>query len=242
MAFPVTKVDYLGILVTGVSTGLELKSCKTGNSSAGLAEAKDTRGDVSAREKLPDYWAPSCEYAMSGTAAATGKIVLGTVTAVDNHAVCLKSFSISTSAAGLPSFSAAGEEIETGGKTDATIALFEFSVDRHHKAQLLAGVGTYNDVDEKNAKTLVALTQANYEVAANVTKVTVNGVIKNHDISGCHVTANLTFSQAGAVAPTFTPGDGWIVTEPLSTENPDADFPTWTMTLQKVLASTEPAT
>lgn len=81
------------------------------------------------------------------------------------------------------------------------------------------------------------MTQSSYSAQSNLTKATKDGTTLAYDVIEGQITATLTFQQTGNTEPTVTPStaSGWVVTSPLTKSCPDADYPTWTITLSKAL-------
>jgi len=225
MAFSV-PVDYVGL----ADTALILKS-STENRTAQTAEAKDARGDFIAREVFGESATPSSEYVLATDLSKA--ITLGTVTTVGSDKVVLKSFSIKTAAGQAPTVSANGETIQAAGTVSSTIAAGTITCSVRHKAQILDGAFTLSGDG-------CSLNACDYTAECELTKATVEGEIKAHDVSGGRATVTATIVQSGATAPTITAGTDWDMTTPKSVTSPDGDYETWTVTLTKSLEGTDP--
>lgn len=229
MAFP-TKPDYFGL---GANAALSLKN-STLNKSASTAEAQNEIGDTVAMEVFGEQSAPSVTYELIADLLLSA-IKLGAVTTVDSKPFVLASVSWNTAPGTVPELQCSGEQVETGATTanSTTIALPELSLKRWHDAQILGeafaltGAGCY-------------VNGCNYTASADVSKATVDGEIVAHDIQNGRIEVSVTIVQTGSTAPTLTAGTGWEIVSPLTVDNPDEDFPTWTATLRMNLTSAHP--
>lgn len=228
------KKDYFGVAAaTATSAILKLVSSQEGRT-ASVAEATDARGDVVARTVYGDYMHPSCDFSLANDWAMS--VILGTVNVFTvgsvNHNLCLRSVSIKTANGQAPSVVFSGDEVEADGVTDATVATVTGTLSYYHKAQILMsafaldGEGCY-------------LNAADYAIEADLTIPDKDGEHIRHDIHGGKVTAQITIVQGGDTVPTITAGTDWVITSPLTVTDPNADYPTYTATLVKVLGSTE---
>ena len=103
-----------------------------------------------------------------------------------------------------------------------------------HKAQILASAFTLGGEG-------CELNECTLEVSSRPSFAEVNGVIVAHDIAADKMLCKVTIVQTVAgTPPTLTAGSGWDITKPLSTDNPDEDYPTWKAELSKDLTSVEP--
>lgn len=59
-----------------------------------------------------------------------------------------------------------------------------------------------------------------------------------HDVSEGKIECAATITQTGSTTPTVTAGTGWKITSPLACDNPDADYPSYSITLTKYLSRT----
>ena len=232
MAF-IAKPDYFG-LATSISGSLTLKS-STLNKSASVAEATDEKGDVVADEVFGEQAAPSVVYELKAD-LDLDDIKLGAITTVDSKPYALTSVSFNTAPGGVPEIQCSGEQVETGATTanSTTIELPEITLLKWHDAQILgsafalSGTGCY-------------LNGCNYSAKCDLTKATVDGNCVAHDVQNGRIEVQVTVVQTGSTSPTITAASGWEVTSPLTTDNPDEDYPTWTATLTKYLTSTHPS-
>lgn len=232
MAF-IAKPDYF-VLATSISGSLSLKSSSL-NKSASVAEATDEKGDVVAEEVFGEQSAPSVAYELKDD-LDLDDITLGAVTTVDGKAYVLSSVAFNTAPAGVPELQCSGEQVETGATTanSTTIELPAITLKKWHDAQIigsaftLGGSGCY-------------LNGCNYTARCDVTKATVDGNIVAHDVQNGRIEVQVTIVQTGSTAPTITPGSNWIITSPLTTDNPDEDYPTWNCTLTMYLSSAHPS-
>ena len=74
-----------------------------------------------------------------------------------------------------------------------------------------------------------------------ISRGTVAGETVSHDVSGGVMRAKVTIDQTEDTEPTLTAGENWEISQPLTCDNPDEDYPVWTAELVKFLTSTEPA-
>ena len=232
MAF-ISKPDYFG-LATSISGSLTLKASSL-NKTASVAEAKDDKGDVVAEEVFGEVSAPSVTYELKAD-LDLDDITLGAITTVDGTPYVLSSVSFNTAPATVPEIQCSGEQVETGATTanSTTIELPEVTLAKWHDAQILGSAFTLGG-------TGCYLNGCNYTVRCDVTKATVNGVIVAHDVQNGRIEVAVTIVQSSSTAPTVTAAAGWVVTAPLTTDNPDEDYPSWTCTVTKYLESAHPS-
>jgi len=229
MAFK-TKTDPFGI----ASTTCVVKSTSDGNSGS-IAEARDENGNIVDQTAYGDRMAPSAEYALKAE-TTFDSIKLGGVSTYKNKRVVLTNFTVNTSAGGEPTVSASGEEIETEttGTCPAAFTVPSFSLGVCHHAKTLfsaftlAGTGCY-------------LNSANYTAACENGTAQVEGEVVAHGVYGAYLEATLEIVATGSTAPTVTPGTGWAISSPLAETNPDADYPTYSITLRKPLTMDTPS-
>jgi hypothetical protein len=224
MAF-LTKVDPFGIS----SSTLAVKSTSDGNSGS-VAEATDENGTIVAQESYGNRMSPSAEYALKKE-TAFDEIVLGGVSTYKTKRVVLTQLTINTSAGGEPTISASGEEIEASsdGTCPATYTIPEFTLGVCHHAKILfsafslSGTGCY-------------LNSANYTAQCENGTAMIEGAVVAHGVYGAYLEATAEIISTSGTVPTVTPGTGWVVSSPLAETNPDADYPTYSITLRKPIA------
>ena len=229
MSFP-TKPDYFGL---GANAALALKNSSR-NKSASTAEAQNEIGDTVAMEVFGEQSAPSVTYELIADLQLS-TIKLGAVTTVDSKPFVLTSVSWNTAPGTVPELQCGGEQVEANATTanSTTIALPGLSLKRWHDAQILGkafaltGDGCY-------------VNGCNYTASADVSKATVDGEILAHDIQNGRIEVSVTIVQTGDVAPTIAAGTEWEIVSPLTVDNPDEDYPTWTATLRMNLTSAHP--
>ena len=234
MAF-IAKPDYFGLSTANATKdSLSLKSSSL-NKSASVAEAKDDKGDVVAEEVFGEQASPSATYELKDD-LDLDDITLGAVTTVDSKPYVLSSVSFNTAPAGVPEIQCGGEQVEPGATTanSTTIELPEMTLKKWHDAQILGSAFTLSGTGSY-------LNGCNYSAKCDVTKATVDGTIVAHDVQNGRIEVQATIVQTGSTAPTVTAAQGWVVTSPLTTDNPDEDYPTWTVTLTKYLTSAHPS-
>ena len=227
MAFK-TKTDPFEIV--GSLTTIVCKSTSDGNS-ASVAEARDEKGTIVAQEVFGENMSPSTDYAITGSySAAAGGIKLGAVTTYKNKRVVLTNLTINTSAGGEPTISASGEQVEdsTAGTCPALYSIPAFALGPCHHAQTLFSAFTLSG-------TGCHVTSANYTASCENGKATVEGEVVAHGVYGAKIECQIEVVQTGTTAPTLSAGSGWKITSPLAETNPDAEYPTFSATLTKVL-------
>ncbi len=236
MSFP-AKTDYFG-LATSLSSSLTLKNSSL-NDSANVVEAQDEKGDVVAHEVLDPAASPSVTYEVKDD-VDLDDITLGAITTIGTgaaaRAFAIESVSVNTAPATVPELTVSGQEVEAGATTatSTTIELPEVSLLRWHDAQIigeafaLSGTGCY-------------LQSCNYTVRGDISKATVNGKCVAHDIQNGRIECQATIVKSSTTVPTVTPATGWVITSPLTIDEQDEQYPTYTVTLTKYLTSEHPA-
>ncbi len=218
------KQDYYGI----AGASLVCKSSTEG-ASASVAEAKGSDGSVVAAVVYGRTSAPSCDYALKGSfSAGEGDIALGRVSAVNGKSFVLGNFAVNTGAGAEPTLAASGEQVEDGAQDACVYELPAFDLSPRHHAQILFGAFEFSGVG-------CHLQQANYTASASVGKGTKDGDCLAHDVIEGKIECSVEFNQTGAAAPVLTPGEGWIISSPLTLTNSDASFGSWSATLVKYL-------
>lgn len=228
MAFK-TKTDPFGIV--SALTSVACKATADGDS-ASVAEAMDENGTIVAQEVYGAAMAPSADYAVTGTIDADdGDIKLGAVTTYKEKRVVLTNLTINTSAGGEPAISASGEEVEASsdGTCPALYSIPGFELGPCHHAKILFGAFALTG-------TGCHATSANYTASCENGKATVGGTVVAHGVYGAKIECQVEIVQTGSTAPTLTAGTGWKITSPLAETNPDAEYPTFSATLEMPLA------
>ena len=229
MAF-LTKVDPFGIS----SSTLAVKSTSDGNSGS-VAEATDENGTIVAQESYGNRMSPSAEYALKKE-TTFDEIVLGGVSTYKTKRVVLTQLTINTSAGGEPTISASGEEIEASsdGTCPATYTIPEFTLGVCHHAKILfsafsiSGTGCY-------------LNSANYTAQCENGTAMIEGAVVAHGVYGAYLEVTAEIISTSGTVPTVTPGQGWVVSSPLAETNPDAEYPTYSITLRKPITLDTPS-
>lgn len=232
MAF-IAKPDYFNF-ATSHSSSLSLKSSSL-NKSASVAEATDDKGDVVADEVFGEQAAPSVIYELIA-ALTLSSIKLGAISTVAGKAYALSSVSAKTAPAAVPQLECSGEQVEDGATTanSTTIALPEIVLQMWHDAQNVGSAFTLSGSG-------CHLNGCDFTAKCDITKATANGVIVAHDVQNGRIEVSVTIVQTGSTTPTLAASSGYEITSPLTTDNPDEDFPTWTATLTKYLTSAHPS-
>jgi hypothetical protein len=226
----IAKFDFAAL--SSVENGLILKD-HARNGSNQSVKAVNQKGDTIAYNVFGTREAPVVNYEL--TADLTDfAIVLGTVNTVDTAPYLVKQVDFKTAAATPVGMSATTEKLQAGATASSTIDMGTISLTKLHKAQFIADSFTLGG-------TGCSLQANDISFKGNATFGEVASAIKSHDMSGGEITQSITIQQTGATLPTVTAGSGWEILDVLKeTANPEADYPTWTCTLHKFVASTEP--
>lgn len=222
-----TKSDYFGL---GAVSGLELTSTSE-NKSKSTAEAKGENGFVVAVEPYGETSAPSCDLVVTNAGVTLSGIVLGSITTIGDGKFCLSSITVNTAAGAAPTISASGQKVESNATANCTCTIPSIAVSGLHHAQnfgafTLTGNGAH-------------ITSSNLSVGGTISTATKDGDVIAHDLTDSRmtVTATIQVSDSTYPVPTVAPTSGWVVTSPLTETNPDADFPSYSVTLQKILTA-----
>jgi hypothetical protein len=142
----------------------------------------------------------------------------------------LQSFTVSTSAGGKPTLTAAGVLIEAGGTgTECEFETSEIDLSPEYHA---SDFGATNFEDSATAW----LSTGTYTAECQIGVTAPDGVQLASDASSAKETVTLTITTTGTAKPTVAAETGWTITSPLTRSRSDGDFPTWTCTLTKFLA------
>lgn len=176
---------------------------------------------------------PTCDYAIKASLANDPKdVVLGGVTTVGEGSnakhYCLTEVTIQTSAGGVPTVSAKGEQVPSATPSCKYTIEDGLAVSQKCHSQILLSAYTLTG-------TGCHATDTSYTFACNFNPTTKDGEYLAWDVSEGRIEASITVVQTGETAPTLSAGQGWIMTSPLTQTNPDSDFPTWTGTVVKYL-------
>lgn len=224
-----TKIDYFGL----ATAGFEVASTSE-NRSIGTAEAQGDDGFVVAVESFGEKLAPSCEYVVTADATLSG-VVLGSVTTIDGKTIALGNVSITTKAGQAPTMSASGQQIEEDGKAHCTCTLGAIALSGLFHAQ---DFGLFTVTSGQ-------LTDSTFSAEGSIGTAEVDGVVKSSDLVGGKVTVSCTIvgvSDTGTITkPTVTlkafGGKTGVFTAPLSENNPNGDFPTYSFTAEWALSA-----
>lgn len=227
----IAKLDFAALATVG--NGLIVKD-HSRNASNQFVKGSDQRGDTIAHNVFGSRAAPVVNYELSLDLTAF-QVTLGTVNTVDTAPYMVKQIDIKTAKGTPVTLSATTEKLQAAATATSTIDFGTITLSKLHKAQFIADSVTLGG-------TGASLQSCDISFKATPTFAEVAGVIKSHDIAGGEVTQALTILQTGSAVPTVTAGTGWEITDELKeTSNPDSNYPTWTCTLTKFVASTEPA-
>lgn len=225
------KLDFAAL--SSVENGLVVKD-HSRNGSNQSVKAGNQKGDTVAYNVYGTREAPVVNYELSADLTAFA-IVLGTVNTVDSAPYLVKQIDFKTNKATPVGMSATTEKLQAGATASSTIDMGTISLTKLHKAQFIASSFTL-------AGTGCSLQACDISYKANATFGEVAGAIKSHDMSAGEIVQSITIQQTGATKPTVTAGTGWEILEELKESgNPESDYPTWTCTLHKFVASTEPS-
>ena len=222
-----TKVDYYGL----AGSGFVVESTSEGKAVGFQAEARGPDGFLVAIETGGEIQAPTVNYVATSNATISS-IVMGSVhtigTSPNQHKVALGGLTITTAAGEPVKMTATGSEIEANGSAHCTATLSGISLSSLFHAQDF-GLFTVSDGQ---------LTNSTLTIEGNVATTLVDGVIKASDLVGASIKVSGTIvgvTDAGAIAtPTVTlnaPSGNvltGVMTQPLTQENPNGDFPSYT--------------
>lgn len=222
-----TPIDYYNL----DASPLKLKSSSE-NKTSQTKEAQNARGDNIARDVYGERAAPTCEFEV----IAAGNItpVLGSVNTENSVVYMLTGGTITTKYNTPPAVSVAGTSLQAGATVSSTVTVGPIPISVFHKAQVLDSAFVLGGAG-------CELNECTLEFGSRPSFAEVNGVIVAHDIAADKITVKITVVQTVAgTPPTLTAGTGYAITKPLTTDNPDADYPRWTAELVKDLTSVEP--
>ena len=218
------KTDYFGLAGNGL-----VCTSDADNATQSVVEATDEAGTVIAHEVFGETESPTNNYVVKSTVSnTTTPITLGSVHEVEGKSYVLTNFAINTSAGGIPSVTASGEEVELSASENCTYPLGEYSISpRHHALTLfdafaLSGSGCY-------------VNSANYSASATCTKATKNGSCLAHDVTNGRIECQLNITSTNGTEPTLSCGTGWYVSGALTRTNDDSSYPVFAATLTKYL-------
>ena len=232
-----TPTDFFGL--TSTANKLVVQSSSE-NKQAALGTGHNEKGDIVAWEVFGERLSPTCTYILGAdynlANVKCGEAKQCTATDYSTLYFVFGGITINTQAGSPPTIQVSGEEVPTsaGSHSDCTYTLTGATVKLCHHAQVLwdapleaADLGTGN-----------YLQSANYTAGGTLSLATKDGEIVSYDITDGQRQVQATILQTGETKPTITDGNGkttWKITSPLTCDNPDADYPTWTVTLSKYL-------
>ena len=223
------KIDYVGL----ARTGLVLRS-NGQNGSNSVLEIPGADGSILGDEVYGHIKAPTCEYAINGTATLSG-IELGKVYGSDG-AYALTRIQVSTGAGQEPTVNADAVQIESG----ATQAVCTYAIDSQTvtpaRHALTFGAFTYTE------SVNLALQSSEFEATCTLDPTTVNGDPVASDATAGRETVSVTFwSSSEDTAPTVTVASGWHITSDWTCTGADSSMFVWTATFTKYLTATQAA-
>ena len=223
------KKDFCAL---AIADKLLVKSA-TRNRSGTYLEKHGRTGAYAATRLFGIRSTPANAYTVAADFSFTGEQAkkLGAVTTVDGESFALESIKWSTGADQEPTVEASAVQVKTGSKTRNTFAVPELSLSPDQIAQIpLEAFTVSGDGCE--------LTSCSGEISCKVGTNDRNGEPQAHDVTNGHVVINVTIAQYAETEPQITPGEGWRLSSPLSSTDPDSDMPEWTATLSKPLEKT----
>lgn len=224
--------DYIGLEEEGK---LLLTTHALGKSSNNV-EKTGANGAYAASRTFGTTCAPSCSYEIIA-AIATFKKLLGKVyqntRALATGPIALRSFTISTSAGGKPTFTAEGVQIEAGATGAAHFfQTSEIAISPDYHA-LLFGAATFT------GSATCDLSESTYTAECSLEPTKVDGVPVASDATAGKETVTLRFWSSNG-APSITEANGWNITSPLTRTRDDGDFEVWECTLTHFLTPSNP--
>lgn len=226
--------DYFNL--TSSQNGLVVQESSQ-NVQASTAEGHNEKGDVVAFEVFGERMSPSATYLLgkdySLPSLQMGVPIQGTGDYAQKKFV-YAGVTITTAAGQPPTIQVTGEEIPTTiDHTDCYYQIPSATLELCHHAQALWGV----PIGPEDLGTGNYLQNATYTAGGNLSLATKDGEIVSYDITDGKLEVQATIIQTGQTAPTITipSGSDWSITSPLTCSNPDADYPSWTVTLSKYL-------
>lgn len=230
-----TKVDYYNL----GGSGWEVSDTSENRAVGYTAEAQGPDGFIVAVDAGGENVAPQVNYVATADATLSG-VKLGDVQTILTKKVALGGITITTQAGEAPTMTATGSQIEDNGTAHCTCTLGSISVSGLFHAQ---DFGLFTITDGQ-------LTSSTLTIEGNINTAMVDGVIKSSDLVGGKITISgevVGVSDAGAIStPTLTVGtpSGNVgtgtITQPLSQENPNGDFPRYSFTVEFPLKADVP--
>ena len=224
-----TKTDYCGL---AIANKLICKAANE-NKSGQYLEKLGQNGQIAATKAFGVTASPSNEYAVAANLGSTDlKVKLGKITTVEGVRYALQSVRVSTGAAQEPSVSATSEQVES--TTDGHDNYFEeiaIPIDADEVAQILLSAFTLSG-------TGCELVKCDLDLSCTIGKSTVKGLPVASDPHTGKMVVSASIGQYGSTVPTITASSGWEISSPLTSDDPDADLPTWTVSLSKPLSKT----
>ena len=228
-----TKLDYCSLAVEGkllVKNSSEGKTCQ-------YLEKTGRLGAYAATRVFGERATPSNSYTVADSVTVQGK-ALGSVASVNGKKFALQSIKWSTGSDQEPTFEGSAAQVGDAAATRNTFEVPEFCISPDQVAQIpefkFAG-----ETECQPAFTLAGggceLTACGGEIACKVGTNDKNGYPYAHDVTTGKITLNVTIGQYGESAPELVPADGWDMSSPLTSDDPDSDMPTWTCTLSRPL-------
>lgn len=225
-----SKIDYYNLS----SSGWEVSDTSENREVGYMAEAQGPDGFLVAIDANGEIVAPEVNYVATSN-ATLASVVLGSVKTILGKTVALGGITINTSAGAAPTMTATGSQIEDGGSAHCTCTLGGISVSSLYHAQDF-GLFTVSNGQ---------LTQSTLTITGDVATTRVDGVIKSSDLVGGSIEVTGTIvgvTDAGVIStPTVTINTpsgnvlSGVLTQPLSEQNPNGEFPQYTFTARWAL-------
>ena len=223
-----SKQDYAGL---ASETAVTIKAV-TVNTSGQYLEKPGHNGDIAATKAFGTVSAPSCEYAIAASHTYSG-VKLGSLVTVDSVKFALESIHYETGADSEPTLAAVAKQVASTA-SDASVNTFAVPSFTVKPDEIAEDPLSAFDLSGE----LCELTKCTVDISCSVKVHTVNGDPVAHDVTMGRIQVALTIGQYGTAEPTVTAKTGWDISAPLSCTDPDADMPSWTVTLSKPLVKT----
>lgn len=227
-----THVDHFGLVaLSGEPPALKIRTSPWQKSPGVVAEAEDEIGDVIATDRNGSKEKLTVDYLIQRDLTLATLLIMGTLQ--DDKAL-LTGFQITTTKGKAPELSVEGARMNAEAEQGATIVLPAISVQKLHKAQILAGAFTFVGAGCK-------LNECTLRGSCNNSLGEVAGEICSHDVQRGMLEASGSIVQSGATPPTITAGTGWTFVEDPSKGDPEGGHDVWNFKLTKPLATTPAA-
>lgn len=218
-----SKTDYFGL----GGQGWVPESTNENRAVGFTAEARSDDGFLVAMEAGGERISPTVNYIATPSATLSG-IKVGSVSVIDAKSIAFGSLTITTGAGENAKMTANGQQIEPSGSEHCTVTLAGLTIDEPFHANTF-GLFSYSNGQ---------LANTTLNIDGNIALAEVDGSIMSSDLVDARLTVtgtiigvndlgSITTPTLSIIQPSASNILTGVLTQPLTQDNPNGDFPTY---------------